>query len=95
MVFALGDRFEMFAAVASGIPFNVRFAHLHGGEQTSEQLMMCLGTQYQQCRRFTLLVLNSTLTGKEILGKKENVHNAGSLSLHNINMILVHKERIL
>jgi GDP/UDP-N,N'-diacetylbacillosamine 2-epimerase (hydrolysing) len=30
----LGDRYEMFAAVASGIPFNIPFAHLHGGEKT-------------------------------------------------------------
>ena len=33
-VFALGDRFEMSAAVQSGIPFEVFFAHIHGGETT-------------------------------------------------------------
>ncbi|MEL7001532.1 MAG: UDP-N-acetylglucosamine 2-epimerase [Bacteroidota bacterium] len=33
-VVALGDRFEMAAAVAAGIPFNLRFAHIHGGETT-------------------------------------------------------------
>jgi len=32
LVFCLGDRFEMFAAVMAGIPFGVRFAHIHGGE---------------------------------------------------------------
>ena len=34
LVFCLGDRFEMSAAVQAGIPFNVKFAHLHGGETT-------------------------------------------------------------
>lgn len=34
LVFCLGDRFEMFAAVAAGIPFNIPFAHIHGGESS-------------------------------------------------------------
>lgn len=34
LVFALGDRYEMFAAVASTVPFNIPIAHLHGGETT-------------------------------------------------------------
>lgn len=33
-VFVLGDRFEMAAAVAAGIPFNINFVHIHGGETT-------------------------------------------------------------
>ena len=34
LVFVLGDRFEMFAATASLVPFNFKIAHLHGGETT-------------------------------------------------------------
>lgn len=34
LVFALGDRYEMFAACASSVPFGIKLAHLHGGEQT-------------------------------------------------------------
>lgn len=34
IVFVLGDRFEMFAAVSSLIPFNIPIAHIHGGEET-------------------------------------------------------------
>ncbi len=34
MVVALGDRFEMFAAVTATVPFNLPVAHLHGGETT-------------------------------------------------------------
>ena len=34
VVFCLGDRFEMLAAVLSGISFGIKFAHIHGGEKT-------------------------------------------------------------
>lgn len=34
ILIALGDRYEMFAAVAAAIPFNLPVAHLHGGETT-------------------------------------------------------------
>lgn len=34
LVFCLGDRYEMFAACAAGVPFNIKLAHIHGGEQT-------------------------------------------------------------
>lgn len=33
-VIVLGDRFEMAAAVAAGIPFDIPFVHIHGGETT-------------------------------------------------------------
>lgn len=33
-VLCLGDRFEMAAAVIAGLPFNIFFAHIHGGETT-------------------------------------------------------------
>ena len=31
LVFCLGDRFEMSAAVQAGIPYGLKFAHLYGG----------------------------------------------------------------
>jgi len=34
VVFSLGDRFEMAAAVLAGLPYGIPFAHLHGGETT-------------------------------------------------------------
>ena len=34
VVFCLGDRYEMFAAVIAGVPFGITFAHIHGGETT-------------------------------------------------------------
>ncbi|MGB1700195.1 MAG: UDP-N-acetylglucosamine 2-epimerase, partial [Nannocystaceae bacterium] len=34
LLFCLGDRYEMFAAVAAAKPFSLNLAHLYGGEQT-------------------------------------------------------------
>lgn len=34
ILLVLGDRFEMFAATAAAVPFNIPIAHLHGGELT-------------------------------------------------------------
>lgn len=34
-VVALGDRYEMFGAVAATVPFGLQVAHLHGGEKTT------------------------------------------------------------
>ena len=34
-VVALGDRYEMFGAVAATVPFNLKVVHLHGGETTA------------------------------------------------------------
>jgi GDP/UDP-N,N'-diacetylbacillosamine 2-epimerase (hydrolysing) len=34
LILCLGDRYEMFAAVAATVPFNLPVAHLHGGETT-------------------------------------------------------------
>ncbi len=34
LLLVLGDRFEMLAAVASSLPFNIPIAHIHGGEST-------------------------------------------------------------
>jgi len=34
LLVALGDRYEMFAAVVASIPFNIPVAHIHGGELT-------------------------------------------------------------
>jgi len=34
LVLALGDRYEMFAAVLAASPYNIKFAHIHAGETT-------------------------------------------------------------
>ncbi|ERM81526.1 hypothetical protein P872_09225 [Rhodonellum psychrophilum GCM71 = DSM 17998] len=86
VVFALGDRFEMAAAVAASIPFQVKLAHLYGGETT-------LGAIDNIYRHFISLSSTYHFVATEsfakrvyaLLGEETSlVYNVGSLSLENL-----------
>ena len=84
LVFCLGDRFEMSAAVQAGIPFGVKFAHLHGGETT-------LGAIDNVYRHQITLASKLHFTATDIfrekvihlLGSSDGVYSVGSLSLND------------
>lgn len=85
-VLCLGDRFEMAAAVASGIPFNLRFVHFHGGETT-------LGAIDNIYRHFITLASTIHLVSTDQFKKRvteitgsdgRNCFVVGSLSLANL-----------
>ena len=83
---ALGDRFEMSAAIQSTIPFHIPVAHIHGGETTLGAIdniyrhQISLGSQ---------LHFTSTETYRNrvvgITGTNKNIFNVGSLSLSELN----------
>ena len=50
-VFALGDRYEMSAAVQSGIFFDINFYHIHGGETTLGSLDNIFRHQISLCSK--------------------------------------------
>ncbi len=85
LVFCLGDRFEMSAAVQAGIPFGVKFAHIHGGETT-------LGAIDDIYRHQITLASTIHFPSTEAYKKKietlvedvEHVYNVGSLSLDGV-----------
>jgi GDP/UDP-N,N'-diacetylbacillosamine 2-epimerase (hydrolysing) len=85
LVFCLGDRFEMSAAVQVGIPFNVKFAHLHGGETTlgaidniyRHQITVASNLHFTAADIFTKKVI-------ELIGISKHVHTVGALSLDEI-----------
>jgi GDP/UDP-N,N'-diacetylbacillosamine 2-epimerase (hydrolysing) len=85
LVFSLGDRFEMSAAVQSGIPFNVKFAHLHGGETTlgaidniyRHQITLAAQLHFTAGEMFSDRII-------ELTGSNKNVFTVGSLSLSEI-----------
>lgn len=87
LVFCLGDRFEMSAAVQAGIPFGIAFAHLHGGETT-------LGAIDNVYRHQISLASKYHFTATEIFSKKltnlldssDGVFTVGSLSLNDIKV---------
>ncbi len=88
LIFCLGDRYEMFAAVSAGTPFNLNIAHLHGGETT-------LGA-IDNAYRHSLSLFASKLfvsteaykaRAKQIVETHVQVYNVGALSIDNLSTI--------
>lgn len=86
LVFCLGDRFEMSAAVQAGIPFGVKFAHIHGGETTLGAIDNIYRHQISlaSIMHFTSNEVHSNKV-LEILGSNKNIYSVGALSLDEIN----------
>lgn len=85
LVFCLGDRFEMSAAVQAGIPFGVKYAHIHGGETT----LGAIDNIYRhQITLASTIHFPSTEAYKKkieaIIEDNEYIYNVGSLSLDGI-----------
>lgn len=88
LVFCLGDRYEMFAAVSSAAPFNINFAHLHGGETS----LGAIDNEFRHCISiFSNLHFTSTEAYAErvaeLKGARKNIYTVGALSLDNISQI--------
>ncbi|MFN6082962.1 MAG: UDP-N-acetylglucosamine 2-epimerase, partial [Bacteroidota bacterium] len=85
LVFCLGDRYEMFAACAASVPFNVNLAHIHGGEQT-------LGAIDEAFRHSITHMAHWHFTTTDIYknrvvalkGNGQGVYNVGALSIDNL-----------
>ena len=85
LVFCLGDRFEMSAAVQAGIPFGIKLAHIHGGETTlgaidniyRHQITLASILHFTASEMFSERVV-------ELIGNKKIVFTVGSLSLNEI-----------
>ena len=85
-IFALGDRFEMSAAVQATIPFHIPIVHIHGGETT----LGAIDNIYRhQISLASQLHFTSTETYRkrvaEIIGTEKNIFNVGSLSLSELH----------
>ena len=88
IVFCLGDRFEMLAAVLSGVSFGIKFAHIHGGEKT----LGAIDNIYRHSiTHASYIHFASTEEYKnriiQILDEPARVYYTGSLSLENLNSI--------
>lgn len=86
LVLCLGDRFEMSAAVQAGIPFGVKFCHIHGGETT----LGAIDNVYRhQITLASQLYFTSTVAYQDkivsLLGENKNIYTVGSLSLDGID----------
>ena len=94
LIMVLGDRYEMFSAIASSVPFNIPVAHLHGGETT----LGAIDDKFRHCIT-SMSEIHFTSTAKhtvrviEIIGSDQNVYNVGAPALDNLNDIaLLSKE---
>lgn len=85
IVFCLGDRYEMFSAVVAGIPFNIRFAHLHGGETTLGAIDnifrhgITLASKYHFVSTLQYLERVAQLTGSH-----NDIYYVGAMGLDNL-----------
>lgn len=85
LVFCLGDRYEMSAAVQAGIPFGVNFSHIHGGETTlgaidniyRHQITLASSLHFTATKKFKTRV-------SDLIDSELNVFNVGSLSVSDI-----------
>lgn len=85
LVLCLGDRFEMSAAVQAGIPFGIKYAHIHGGETT----LGAIDNIYRhQITLASLLHFTATKQFKskvvELIGENKHIYNFGALSLDGL-----------
>jgi len=88
LIFALGDRYEMFAAVASSLPYNIPVAHIHGGETTNGAIdnafrhsITCMSKyHFTSTEKYRKRVA-------QIIDSEEEVFNVGALSIDNLKSI--------
>lgn len=88
LVFCLGDRYEMFSAVIAGIPFGIRYAHLHGGEKTigatddifRHSITLASKYHFVSCEGHAKRVA-------ELIESDDRIYNVGSLSLDNLKSL--------
>ena len=97
LLFALGDRYEMFAAVASTLPFNLKVAHIHGGETTLGAIDNAYRHGITLMSKYHFVSCSPYASKVEsLIGNKEGVFNVGALSIENLTELkLFSKEEIL
>jgi len=88
LLFALGDRYEMFSAVAAAVPFNIPIAHIHGGETTLGAIDNAFRHSITSLSKFHF-TSNETYRNRviNITGGSDHVYNVGALSIDNLNQL--------
>ena len=88
LVIAIGDRFEMFSAVQASLPFELKLAHIHGGETSLGSIDNIYRDQITIASSIHLTsnVFHSEKV-ERIMGSKKNIYNIGSLSLYELKTL--------
>lgn len=85
LVIALGDRYEMFAAVSAASPFNIDIAHIHAGETTLGAIDNAYRHSISLMSKY-LFVSTEEYRKRaiEIVKRTEDVFCVGALSVDNL-----------
>lgn len=88
-VFALGDRFEMAAAVLAGLPYGLNFAHLHGGEMTLGAIDNTYRHSISLASKYHFVSAQPFADRLKALldDNHQYIHCVGSLSLENLEKL--------
>ena len=85
LILVIGDRYEMFAACVSSIPFNIKIGHIHGGETTLGAFDDCLRNSITQMASIHFTAAQEyKMRAIQIKGNDECVFNVGALSIDNL-----------
>ncbi|MCW3070124.1 MAG: UDP-N-acetyl-D-glucosamine 2-epimerase, UDP-hydrolyzing [Bacteroidetes bacterium] len=88
LVFCLGDRYEMFAAVAASVPFTIPVAHLHGGETTLGAIDNSFRHAITAMSRYHFVSTEKNAArAAQITGSTEHIYNVGAMSLDNLREV--------
>jgi GDP/UDP-N,N'-diacetylbacillosamine 2-epimerase (hydrolysing) len=90
LVIVLGDRYEMFAACTSALPFNVKIAHIHGGETTNGAIDDCFRNSITQMASIHFAAAEEYKNRIiELKNSNLNIYNTGSLSIDNLKQMKI------
>lgn len=85
LVFALGDRYEMFSAVSSVSPFGIDIAHIHAGETTLGAIDNAYRHSISLMSKYLFVSTEEYKNrAEEISDGLDNVFNVGALSVDNL-----------
>ncbi len=85
---ALGDRYEMFAACVSALPYNINLAHIHGGEKTLGAFDDVFRHSITHMSKLHFASAEPYATRiAELKGDDNNIFNVGALSIDNLSSL--------
>jgi GDP/UDP-N,N'-diacetylbacillosamine 2-epimerase (hydrolysing) len=91
-VICLGDRYEMAAAVAAGIPFGINFAHIGGGETTEGAIDNVYRHSISLASKLHFVAHSEFAKRVYEITASKNIIISGSLGLDNLQVITILSE---
>ena len=88
LIISLGDRYEMFAAVLASVPFNIKIAHIHGGEITLGSIDNKFRNALTQFSDYHFTATEeNTRKVEKMVGSTKNVFKVGAMGIDNVLQI--------